>query len=44
MNEFIQKRIELCRWAGTVLKDYIEKLIIQREKNLKFIRDIKYGK
>jgi len=39
----IEKTLELGKWAGAVLKDYREKLLIKREKNLKFIREIKYG-
>lgn len=43
MNEFIQKRIKLCTLAGKILKEYREKLVEKREKNLKLIREIKYG-
>lgn len=40
----VEKTLKLCRQAGQTLKEYREKLVEKREKNLKLFREIKYGR
>ena len=43
MNDFIKQRFNRCIWAGKILREYRKKLIENREKNLKLLREIKSG-
>ncbi len=39
----INKILNRCQYAHTTLNKYRQKLVLNRDKNLKLIRDIKYG-